>query len=172
MKEDEFQETGAQLAGSNVLVSSFTDIYQHTVIAYAQSTDGAVEGDDVSYGFVVMESYLPNYTGGDEKGGIMGMVTKAPIFLVIAFIGVFWVMFKGKKGSADSPLGRIGKIFGGGSRRGTRPPLRGGGRGGAGFGGTKMERWQNRHGSVKRGGRFGSANLRHGSGSPRNLGRY
>lgn len=161
----------AHLAGSNVLVSSCTDIYQHTVIAYAQSTDGAAEGDDVSYGFVVMESYLPSYVTGDEKGGVMGMVTKAPIFLVIAFIGVFWIMFKGKGGATNSPLGRLGKIFGGGRRGGTRPPLRGGGRGGPGFGDTKMERWQNKHGSVKGGGRFGSANLRYGGGASRSLGR-
>jgi len=167
--EDEFEETDTQLAGSNVLVSSFTDVHQHTVIAYAQSTDGAVEGDDVSYGFVVMESYLPNYTQSDEKGGVMGMVTKTPVFLVIAFLMVFWVMFKGKGGNTNSPLGRLGSIFGG-KRGKTRAPLRGGQRG-RGFGDTKMERWQDKHGSVPRGGRMGSSNMRYGTSPSGRMGR-
>lgn len=135
------------------MVSSYTDSQQRTVIAYAQSaTNISIEENEnndnpISYRFVVMESYLPSFKAdASDKGGILGIISKAPIFVGIAMFAFFWVFFKGKGGNqsfGNSPLGRLGKIFGGkkGGRR--YPSNRGDVHG-------RMDRWQAKHGSVSR----------------------
>eukprot|EP01083_Nonionella_stella_P019570 54343_1 len=165
--EDEFGDNDQRLASSNVLVSSYTDPQQRTVIAYVQSAGNvsmdSSEGDkDVSYRFVVMESYLPSFNAQADRGGVLGIISKAPIFVGIAMFAFFWVFFKGKGGSgsfSNSPLGRLGKIFGGRSKR-RNSLARGGSRDVYG----KKERWNQRHGGAARpGGGKMSANMRYGN---------
>merc|ERR1719495_1334143 len=87
---------------------------------------------------VTLESHLPGAVDESASGGVLGMVTKAPLFVGIALFAIFFVFFKGKGGGGNSPLGRLGKIFGG--RRG-----RGGGRNRDPA--ATMDRWESRHGS-------------------------
>jgi len=61
--EEEFGSNDKRLSGSNVLVSSYTDGQQRTVIAYAQSAHNVssqgkdANDEDISYRFVVMELF-------------------------------------------------------------------------------------------------------------------
>ena len=171
---------------SNVLFSSHTDGAQHTLIAYAQSASNINKklDDDSTYNFVVMESFLPGFNAANQagKGGVFSMLSKAPVFIGVAMFAVFYMFFKGKRGGGmgggggggggmggfgNSPLGRLGKIFMGGrsSRRGSRYGR--GGRGG-GVGGSKMDRWQAKHGGPSSRQNM-SANMRYGQRQQTNM---
>jgi len=113
---------------------------------------------------VTMESHLPGAVDESAQGGVLGMMGRAPLFAGIALFAIFFVFFKGKGGGGNSPLGRLGKIFGGGRR-------------GVGRGGSRgrdpaaaMDRWESKHGA-RAGGMMGkrggsqSANMRYGSNS-------
>jgi len=105
---------------------------------------------------------LPTFQSEMERGGILGVLSKAPIFVAIAMFAFFWVFFKGKNGGGgsfgNSPLGRLGKIFGGGRKR--RNTF---GRGGSRDIYGKKDRWDARHGGGSSlGATKQSANMRYG----------
>ena len=104
-----------------ILMSSYTDQYHKTVIAYAQSTlNNNNINNDNKYGLIILESELPYSEAKKQKGGILGIFQKAPLFVGVFVFLFFFVFNKKGSGGGGSPLGKLGSLFFGGNNNNRR----------------------------------------------------